>query len=69
MQGELTMDEKLLPGQWSKEKVWQWYNSRKWLRGCNYLQADCIDPFEQWQEYDFDNKLKWHVNRIYQTEF
>jgi hypothetical protein len=52
------MEEKLLPGQWPKEKAWQWYNSRKWMRGCNYLQADCIDPFEQWQEFEFDEKLK-----------
>jgi hypothetical protein len=52
------MEKRLLPGQWSKEKIWNWYNSRPWLRGCNYLPSDCVDPYEEWQEFEFDEKMK-----------
>jgi hypothetical protein len=52
------MAEKLLPGQWSKERIWEWYNKRPWQRGCNFMPADCIDPYEQWQAYEWDEKLK-----------
>jgi hypothetical protein len=52
------MEEKLIPGQWSREQVWRWYNSRPWIRGCNYIPSDCIDPYEEWQEYEFDEKMR-----------
>ena len=28
---------------WSKERAWEWYNSRPWIRGCNYMSADCVN--------------------------
>ena len=28
---------------WSKEKAWAWYRSRPWIRGCNYMSADCAN--------------------------
>ncbi len=28
---------------WSEERAWKWYNSRPWLRGCNYMSADCAN--------------------------
>lgn len=43
---------------WSKEKAWEWYDSRPWLRGCNYLQSDCVNFTEQWQEMDCEEKLE-----------
>ena len=43
---------------WSKDRIWQWYNSRPWLRGCNYMSADCANRVDQWQEYGFEEKLK-----------
>jgi len=52
------VENKLMPGQWSIEKTWQWYNGIPWLRGCNYLPSDCLDPYEEWQEYDFNEKIK-----------
>ena len=39
---------------WSKEKAWEWYNSRPWMRGCNYMSADCANRVDQWQELGFD---------------
>lgn len=43
---------------WSKEKAWEWYNGRPWLRGCNYLGSDCANRIDQWQEYGFEEKLE-----------
>ncbi len=43
---------------WSKERVWQWYNSRPWLRGCNYMSADCANRIDQWQSLGFEERLK-----------
>ena len=40
--------------QWSKERAWEWYNSRPWIRGCNYLPANCVNRIEMWQEYNSD---------------
>lgn len=28
---------------WSKERIWEWYDSRPWMRGCNYMSADCAN--------------------------
>ena len=43
---------------WSKEKAWEWYNSKPWLRGCNFMSSDCCNRIDQWQEYDFDKRLE-----------
>lgn len=42
---------------WSKERIWQWYNSRPWIRGCNYMSADCANRVDQWQALGFDERL------------
>ena len=42
---------------WSKERAWEWYNSHTWLRGCNYMSADCANRMDQWQEYGFEERL------------
>ena len=42
---------------WSKEKAWAWYNSQPWIRGCNYMSADCVNRVDQWQELGFEEKL------------
>ncbi len=42
---------------WSKEKIWEWYNSRSWLRGCNYMSADCANRVDQWQEAGFEERF------------
>ncbi|MEG6612181.1 cellulase family glycosylhydrolase [Pseudoclostridium thermosuccinogenes] len=43
---------------WGCEKAWDWYNSKKWIVGCNYIPSDCISYLEIWQEYEFDKKLE-----------
>ena len=43
---------------WSKERAWEWYNSRSWFRGCNYMSADCANRVDQWQELGFEERFK-----------
>jgi len=43
---------------WSKEKIWDWYNARPWMRGCNYMSADCANRIDQWQELGFDERFQ-----------
>lgn len=43
---------------WGKERIWQWYNDRPWIRGCNYMSADCANRIDQWQSYGFEGRLK-----------
>ena len=43
---------------WSKEKIWDWYNARPWIRGCNYMSADCSNRIDQWQSLGFEERLK-----------
>ena len=43
---------------WSKERAWEWYNSRPWIRGCNYMSADCVNRIDQWQALHFEERIK-----------
>lgn len=43
---------------WSKEKAWDWYNQRPWMRGCNYMSADCANRIDQWQELGFEERFQ-----------
>ena len=43
---------------WSEEKICSWYNSRPWMRGCNYMSADCANRVDQWQELGFEERFK-----------
>lgn len=43
---------------WSEEKIWQWYRARPWIRGCNYMSADCANRIDQWQEYGFEERFQ-----------
>lgn len=43
---------------WSKERIWEWYNSRPWIRGCNYMSADCANRVDQWQELGFEDRFQ-----------
>lgn len=46
-----------MAGMWSKEKAWNWYNARSWLRGCNFMSSDCANRIDQWQELGFEDRL------------
>ncbi len=56
--GRETFMEKLQEGQWTRERAWQWHNSRAWVRGVNYLPSNCTRLYEMWQEYGFDERIK-----------
>lgn len=43
---------------WSEERIWQWYNKMPWLRGCNYMSADCANRVDQWQALGFEERLE-----------
>lgn len=43
---------------WTKERAWEWYNARTWIRGCNYMSADCANRIDQWQSYGFEERLE-----------
>jgi hypothetical protein len=40
---------------WPKEKAWQWYESKGWLRGCNFIPSTAINQLEMWQQESFDS--------------
>lgn len=42
---------------WSKERAWEWYNGRPWMRGCNYMSADCVNRVDQWQALHFEERM------------
>ena len=43
---------------WTPEKAFEWYGSRPWLRGCNFMSSDCANRVDQWQELGFEDRLK-----------
>ena len=43
---------------WSKERAWEWYNARPWIRGCNFMGSDCANRIDQWQEYGWEEHYK-----------
>ena len=43
---------------WSNEKAWEWYNSRPWIRGFNFVPSDCSGWVEMWQEYNHAAKVE-----------
>ena len=42
---------------WTREQAMAWRDSRAWIRGCNYMSADCHNRVDQWQEYGFEERL------------
>lgn len=49
---------------WSLERVWEWYNSHPWIRGCNYMSADCANRIDQWQSEGFEERFETTKNEI-----
>ena len=43
---------------WSNQKAWEWYNSRPWIRGFNFVPSDCSGWVELWQEYNHAAKVE-----------
>jgi hypothetical protein len=44
----------LLAGQWSVEKINEWYSRQPWPIGCNFLPSTAINSVEMWQDETFD---------------
>jgi hypothetical protein len=42
------------PSRWSAEKANDWYSSRPWLVGCNFIPSNAINQLEMWQAETFD---------------
>lgn len=49
---------------WSQERIWAWYHQRPWIRGCNYMSADCANRIDQWQALGFEERLKTTDNEL-----
>ena len=43
---------------WTREQAWEWYNAQPWIRGCNYMSADCANRVDQWQELGFEERFE-----------
>ncbi|MDR1161409.1 MAG: cellulase family glycosylhydrolase [Tannerellaceae bacterium] len=41
-------------GQWSVEKVNEWYAKQPWIVGCNFLPSTAVNSIEMWQDETFD---------------
>lgn len=57
---------------WTKEKAWDWYNSHKYIIGCNYVPQTAVNSTELWQKETFDLKtimkeLEWAKNVGYNS--
>lgn len=42
---------------WSEARAWQWYNSRPWRMGFNYVAGGVRNSIEMWQEETFEQSL------------
>lgn len=42
------------PGRWSAEKAKQWYASKPWLVGSNFVPSTAVNELEMWQADTFD---------------
>jgi hypothetical protein len=41
-------------GRWSVERAEEWYLSRPWPVGCNFIASTAVNQLEMWQEDTFD---------------
>lgn len=49
---------------WSEEKANEWYASKLWPAGCNYIPSDAVNTIEMWHEDTYnpaliDKELTW----------
>lgn len=41
-------------GQWSRDRIWEWYRNAGVIRGVNYIPRTAVNPVEFWQKQTFD---------------
>ena len=39
---------------WSKERIWDWYNARPWIRGFCYYPSIAVNRIDFWQECNWE---------------
>lgn len=39
---------------WTKQKANEWYSTKGWLRGCDFIPSTAINQLEMWQAETFD---------------
>lgn len=49
---------------WTRERAWQWYDGRPWIRGFNFIPSNTINGVELWQEEGFDSVMETVVNEL-----
>lgn len=47
-----------MASRWSVEEVWEWYDARPWIVGCNFVPSTCINTVEIWQEYNSEEVFR-----------
>ena len=45
------------PQMWSENMANEWYDSHRWIVGCNYTTSSAVNQLEMWQSDTFDPKL------------
>jgi len=55
-EGKKKGENPVITKQWSKEKVWEWYDKQPWLVGTNFNPSTAINQLEFWQSATFDPK-------------
>lgn len=43
---------------WTCSQANEWYEKQPWLRGCNYMPADCANRIDQWQALDSEKHFE-----------
>lgn len=43
---------------WSNQKAREWYDKVGWLRGCNYMPANCANRIDMYQNYEWEEHYK-----------
>ena len=43
-----------VPGRWTQDRIWSWYNELPWQAGTNYYPATAINQIEMWQASTWD---------------
>jgi hypothetical protein len=55
--GDAPITPSVVPGRWSADKAWQWYNQQPWPCGFNYVPANAVSYTEMWMDYNFNPEL------------
>ena len=43
---------------WSKKKAWDWYNSKPWIRGANFMCSESANRIDEWQDFEFEKRFE-----------